>query len=64
MAVIADCDLRDDSHIAQKAATDGDAAALPVRQSLTPIAVPGDEIEDAAQASGVDQVLVSVPGAS
>ena len=35
---------------------------MPRRQLLTPIAVRGDEIDDAAQASGVDQVLVGDPG--
>ena len=62
LAVIADGDMRDDGHIAQEAAMDGDAATLPRRQLLTPIAVRGDEVDDAAQASGVDQVLIGDPG--
>ena len=62
LAVIANGDMRDDSDIAQKAAMDGEAAALPRRQLLTPIAVRSDEIEDTAQAPGVDQILVDDPG--
>src|SRR5712671_6400720 len=62
LAVIADGDMRDDSHIAQKAAMDGNAAALPRRQFLAPIAVRGDEVEDAAQAPGFDRVLTGDPG--
>src|SRR5215475_7976088 len=62
LAVIADGDVCDDGHVAQKAAMDGNAAALSRRQLLAPIAVRGDEVEDAAQASSVDQVLVGDPG--
>src|SRR6516225_4370257 len=55
LAIIADSDMRDDSHIAQKAAMDGNAAALPRRQLLTPIAVRSDEIDDPAQTGDVDR---------
>ena len=41
---------------------DRNAAALPRRQLLTPIAVRSDEVDDAAQASRVDPVLVGDRG--
>src|SRR5260370_12801480 len=41
---------------------DGNAAALPRRQLLTPIAVGGDKVDDTTQAAGVDQVLIGDPG--
>ena len=55
LAVIADGDMRDDGDIAQKAAMYGNAAALPRRQLLTPIAVRSDEIDDPAQTGDVDR---------
>src|SRR5438045_2158830 len=54
LAVITDGEVRDHSHIAQKAAMDGNAAALPWRQFLTPIAVRDGEVDDAAHSAGVD----------
>src|SRR5215469_11297260 len=58
LTVIADGDMRHDRYVAQKAAMDGNAATLPRRQFLTPIAVCGDEVYDTAQPPGVDQVLI------
>jgi hypothetical protein len=56
--VVADRDMGDDSDIAQKAAMHGDAATLSQRQLLPPVAVRGDEVEDAAQSPDIDPVIV------
>jgi hypothetical protein len=64
LAVIADGDVSDHRDIAQEAAMDRDAAALPRRQFLAPVAVRDDEVEYAAQAPGVDLWHGVLPGAA
>src|SRR6516165_1792271 len=55
LPVIADGDMCDDRDITEKAAMHRDAAALPRRQLLAPIAVRDGEVEHTAQSTGIDQ---------
>src|SRR5262249_38518380 len=54
--VVADGHLGNHRDVAQEAAMDRDPTSVPRRQRLAPFAVLHDEVENAAQAAGVDRI--------